>query len=112
MLTFGLLLTDTPHSACYAAGMTSIKTMFAPASGLPVFDHDQGERQLALEYLAEAWNYAEEDGVQTAALAHASLFAALATFVKMHGDDATAALVELLPERIRTGEYNLDRILQ
>ena len=85
--------------------MTSIKTNFAPASGHAVFDRDQGERQLALEYLAEAWNYAEDDG-------HASLFAALATFVKMHGDEATAELVKLLPDRIRTGEYNLDRVLQ
>ncbi|KKC32972.1 hypothetical protein [Devosia psychrophila] len=86
--------------------------MFAPASGQAVFDRDQGERQLALEYLAEAWNVAEEDGVQSAALAHASLFAALATFVKMHGDEATADLMELLPDRIRSGEYNLERVLQ
>ncbi|WDR04031.1 hypothetical protein PSQ19_08480 [Devosia algicola] len=75
-------------------------------------DQDQSERQLALEYLAEAWNTAEDEGVETLALAHASLFAALATFVKMHGDDATAALVEQLPDRIRAGEYNLDRVLQ
>ena len=86
--------------------------MFAPASGTAVFDRDQGERQLALEYLAEAWNCAEDDGVQSAALAHASLFAALATFVKMHGDDATADLIALLPDRIRSGEYNLTRSLQ
>lgn len=92
--------------------MTTSKTMFAPASGANVFDPEQGERQLALEYLADAWNCAEEDGVQSAALAHASLFAALATFVKMHGDDATADLIALLPDRIRSGEYNLDRILQ
>ena len=86
--------------------------MFAPAHGQAVFDRDQGERQLALEYLAEAWNEAEEDGVHSAALAHASLFAALATFVKMHGDEATADLMELLPDRIRSGEYNLERVLQ
>ncbi|WP_240232499.1 hypothetical protein [Devosia lacusdianchii] len=86
--------------------------MFAPASGHAVFDREQGERQLALEYLADAWNCAEDDGVQSAALAHASLFAALATFVKMHGDEATADLISMLPDRIRSGEYNLDRILQ
>ena len=86
--------------------------MFSQASGMGVFDREQGERQLALEYLAEAWNYAEDDGVESAALAHASLFAALATFVKMHGDEATAELMALLPDRIRSGEYNLDRILQ
>lgn len=92
--------------------MTWIKTTFAPAAGQTLFDRDNGERELALEYLAEAWNYAEEDGVQSAALAHASLFAALATFVKMHGDEATAELMAMLPDRIRTGEYNLERILQ
>jgi hypothetical protein len=86
--------------------------MFSPASGTGAFDREQGERQLALEYLAEAWNYAEDDGVQSASLAHASLFAALATFVKMHGDEATADLIAMLPDRIRSGEYNLDRILQ
>lgn len=86
--------------------------MFTPASATTTFDLDQGERQLALEYLAEAWNEAEDDGVQSAALAHASLFAALATFVKMHGDEATADLVAMLPDRIRSGEYNLERVLQ
>lgn len=92
--------------------MTSSKTTFTPASGHAIFDLEQGERQLALEYLADAWNCAEEDGVNSASLAHASLFAALATFVKIHGDEATADIINLLPDRIRSGEYNLDRILQ
>jgi hypothetical protein len=74
-------------------------------------DHRQ-ERQLALEYLAEAWNVAEDEGVESLALAHASLFAALATLVKVHGEEATAALVADLPHRIRGGEYNLERSLQ
>ena len=80
--------------------------------------HDQDltrqsdERQLALEYLAEAWNSAEEEGVESLALAHASLFAALATLVRAHGDDAIAELVAGLPDRIRAGEYNLERSLQ
>lgn len=92
--------------------MTTSKSIFAPTFGHGAFEHEQGERQLALEYLADAWNTAEEDGIHTASLAHASLFAALATFVKLHGDEAAADLVALLPDRIRSGEYNLDRILQ
>ena len=92
--------------------MTTTKSMFTPASGLGPFDREQSERQLALEYLAEAWNLAEDDGLESAALAHASLFAALATFVKLHGDEATADLIAMLPDRIRSGEYNLDRVLQ
>ena len=76
---------------------------------LPSFDENARDeqreaRQLALEYLAEAWNTAEDEGVETLALAHASLFAALATLVREHGEDATARLVQGLPDRIREGE--------
>jgi hypothetical protein len=81
---------------------------------IPSFDvsgaQEQSEaRQLALEYLAEAWNTAEDEGVESIALAHASLFAALATLVKTHGEETTALLVAALPDRIRSGEYDLDR---
>jgi hypothetical protein len=73
-------------------------------------DEHREERQLALEHLAEAWNTAEDEGVESLALAHASLFAAIATLVRAHGEDATALLVSGLPDRIRGGEYNLDRL--
>ncbi len=92
--------------------MSMTKPMFPANAALGTLEEDQSERQLALEYLAEAWNTAEDAGVESVALAHASLFAALATFVKLHGDDGTAHLIELLPDRIRAGEYNLDRNLQ
>ena len=73
-------------------------------------DDHRAERQIALEYLAEAWNTAEDEGVESLALAHASLFAALATMVRIHGEEATALLVAGLPDRIRSGEYALDRM--
>jgi hypothetical protein len=74
-------------------------------------DESREERQIALEYLAEAWNTAEDEGVESMALAHASLFAAIATLVRVHGEEATALMVAALPDRIRTGEYNLDRLM-
>lgn len=74
-----------------------------------MIEEEREERQLALEYLAEAWNTAEEEGVESQALAHASLFAALATLVRAYGEEATAELVAGLPSRIRAGEYNLRR---
>lgn len=92
--------------------MNSKKTIFEGAHGRAVDRREQEDRQRALEYLAEAWNAAADDGVEQAALAHASLFAALATLVKLHGDDGAAELVRALPERIRCGEYNIDRRLQ
>jgi hypothetical protein len=73
-------------------------------------DEQREARQLALEYLAEAWNTAEDEGVESLALAHASLFAAIATLVRAHGEEATAMLVAGLPDRIRGGEYDVDRM--
>lgn len=87
--------------------MSTPKTLFSSASGISPFDRSQSERQLALEYLADAWNSAEEDGLEPASLAHASLFAALATLVRTYGADVTAELIASLPGRIRAGEYNL-----
>lgn len=70
------------------------------------------ERQIALEYIADAWNAAESDGVEPEALSHAALFAALATMVRAHGEDETARLIAELPRRILNGEYSLDRSIQ
>ena len=81
----------------------------SPSFGESAKDEQAKARQLALEYLAEAWNTAEDEGVASLALAHASLFAAIATLVKAHGEEATALLVDGLPDRIRSGEYNLER---
>ncbi len=92
--------------------MNGSKPIFTPARIENFAEGDVEERQIALEYLAEAWNSAEEDGIESQALAHASLFAALATLVRSHGEEATAKLVAGLPDRIRAGEYNLERSLQ
>ena len=92
--------------------MTRKKPNPSATDALPVTACDQEDEQAALEYLAEAWNHAEADGIPRDALAHASLFAALAMFVRLHGDEQTAALIAALPERIRCGEYNLSRSLQ
>ncbi len=73
---------------------------------------ERAERQVALEYVAEAWNEAEDDGVATLALAHASLFAAITSLVEHHGETAVAELIGSLPERIQSGEYSLSRSLQ
>lgn len=84
--------------------------------GIGSFDmlpnEEREERQIALEYIAEAWNAAEDDGVSSLALAHASLFAALTSLVEHHGEGATADMVASLTDRVRSGEYNLSRSLQ
>ena len=92
--------------------MRTIKSPFFSANAGNPLSRDHAEQQVALEYLAEAWNLAEDDGVDAVALAHASLFAALATLVQAHGENATAEIVATLPEKIMAGDYNLDRSVQ
>ncbi len=88
------------------------KSKIDPAGLEPLAEAEREERQIALEYIAEAWNEAEDDGVAALALAHASLFAALASLVDHHGETAIAALIGALPDRIQAGEYTLGRSLQ
>ena len=92
--------------------MKSTKTIAGTTGAGLLTEEDCEERQIALEYIAEAWNAAEDDGVDGAALAHASLFAALTALVDRHGEMEIATLIATLPDRIRSGEYNLDRSLQ
>ncbi len=91
--------------------MKPAKSILPPAADALIED-DREERQLALEYIAEAWNNAEEDGVEQRALAHASLFAGITTLVRNYGEEAAATLIAALPERIRAGDYSLERSLQ
>ncbi|MDC9822640.1 hypothetical protein PRN20_02740 [Devosia sp. ZB163] len=88
------------------------KTLKSPNGIELPADADREERQVALEYVAEAWNEAEDDGVATLALAHASLFAAITSLVEYHGESAVAALIASLPAKIEAGEYSLGRSLQ
>ena len=76
-------------------------------------DHPETEPdKIALDYLAEAWTSAKQDGIEPDEIAHAALFAALASLVKSHGEEATGDLVAGLPIRIRCGEYSLDKPIQ
>jgi len=92
--------------------MRTTKSPFSAADPGTPLSSEHAEQQMALEYLAEAWNMAEEDGVGCVSLAHASIFAALATLVRVHGETAAAEIIAALPERIEAGEYSLSRSLQ
>ncbi|WP_404405820.1 hypothetical protein [Pelagibacterium halotolerans] len=92
--------------------MSTFRTTFPFSASVSGFEAEHEERRIALEYLAEAWNAADSDGVDTQALAHAAMFAALATLVKNYGEEAVARMIGEIPDRISNGEYTLDRVLQ
>ncbi len=86
--------------------------MFLFANKIDQDEKFEIERRLALEYLADAWNNAEQDGLEGESIAHAALFAAIATLVKNYGEESVAELIAKLPQRIKHGEYTLNRSIQ
>jgi hypothetical protein len=67
------------------------------------------ERRAAYAYLSEAWEEARLDGIDGDCMAQVALFAALGELVSTYGEDATARFAEGLSERIRRGEFTLNR---
>ena len=72
---------------------------------------EDDERFVALGYIDSAWAEALEDGVEPDAIAHAALFMALADLVAAHGEESVAQMMTEIPDKIRSGEYSMDREL-
>jgi hypothetical protein len=72
---------------------------------------DNAKRR-AMGFLEKAFDDAEAEGVPVDAVAHAALFAALTTLVDCFGEDQVAKLAGDLPEKIASGGYTLNRMLQ
>ena len=86
--------------------------MFQHENSQALFEREDEERKRALEYLAEAWRNAEDEEVETEALAHAALFAGLATLVEKYGETAISELMKSIPDKVVQGEYTVDRTIQ
>ncbi len=72
----------------------------------PKSDHEQ--KQIALDYLNEAWADACLDGIDRDCMAQACLFAAFSELVSTYGEEAAARYAERLSERINAGEFSID----
>ena len=76
------------------------------------FANQEDDRSAALNHILRAWENAAEEGIDASAIAHAALFTALIDLVSAYGEDAVAMLTEQIPERVRGGDYTLERSLQ
>lgn len=69
-------------------------------------EDDHGDiRRVAYGYVEDAFNEAQQDGLDPDAMAHAALFAALRTLVETYGEDATATFAETLADKVRCGAF-------
>ena len=63
-------------------------------------------RRAALSYVSEAFAEAVLDGIAVDAFAEAALCAAFRELVAIHGEERAAGVAQLLPDRIRSGEFS------
>ena len=73
---------------------------------------EEDTRHRALRYILDAWEEAVNDGVDPDNLATAALFAALSDLVAVYGEENVAAMAEGLSDRIRYGEFTMNRTTQ
>jgi len=70
------------------------------------------QKQRALRHILDAWEEAVSEGVEPDMLATAAMFAALSDMVATYGEEAVATMTERLCERIRIGEFTVNRTTQ
>ncbi|MCA3554538.1 hypothetical protein [Aestuariivirga sp.] len=70
------------------------------------------EKQLALQFLRDAWDEAAYEGVDPDCIATAAIFAALSELISTYGEEPVAEMCARLPERVRSGEFSLVRARQ
>lgn len=69
------------------------------------------QRRLALQNILNAWDEALTEGVSADILATTAIFAALSDMVEAYGEDAVAQMADGLSERVRQGEFTLNRVM-
>jgi hypothetical protein len=66
----------------------------------------------ALRYIMEAWEEAVFDGIDPDCVATAAIFAAMSDLITTYGEEPVARMAERLPERIRAGEFTINKTRQ
>ena len=68
--------------------------------------------QTALEHQNDAWAEGVADGIEPEIIADAALVTVLRESIKLFGEDATEAMLENLKERMLSGEFSPERLIQ
>ncbi len=69
------------------------------------------QRRMALQNILDAWDEALSDGVSADILATTAIFAALSDMVEAYGEEAVAEMAGGLADRVRQGEFTLNRVM-
>jgi len=69
------------------------------------------QRRMALQSILDAWDDALAEGVGADILATTAIFAALSDMVEAYGEEAVAEMASGLADRVRQGEFTLNRVM-
>ena len=69
------------------------------------------QRRVALQHILDAWDEALGEGVDADILATTAIFAALSDMVEAYGEEAVADMAGGLVDRVRHGEFTLNRVM-
>jgi hypothetical protein len=69
------------------------------------------QRRMALQNILDAWDDSLGEGVDADILATTAIFAALSDMVEAYGEEAVAEMANGLADRVRQGEFTLNRTL-
>jgi predicted YcjX-like family ATPase len=81
---------------------------FVPATNARAVEAED-QRRAAMGYVSEAFAEARLDGLDVDCIAQAAIFASFVEMVATYGEDATAVFADRLAERIRAGEFTVER---
>lgn len=70
---------------------------------------DSEQKRLALTLVLDAWEAGLKQGVEPELLASTAIYAALSDMIDLYGEEPVAQMVEGLPDRIRNGEFTLNK---
>ena len=79
---------------------------------LPASEPQAEPKYAALRYIMEAWEEAVYDGIDPDCVATAAIFAAMSDLITTYGEEPVAVMAERLPERIRAGEFTINKTRQ
>ena len=79
----------------------------------PTGEEAQEPKHAALRYILDAWEEAVYDGLDSDCIATAAIFAALSDLIATYGEESGGSSWQRrLPERIRVGEFTVNRTTQ
>jgi hypothetical protein len=77
----------------------------------PSAPNETEQRRMALQNILDAWDEALAEGVSADILATTAIFAALSDMVEAYGEEAVAEMAAGLADRVRQGEFTLNRVM-